>query len=52
LIGRRRQSINEAQDLSEQGSWYCDFRQLESDVATMMHDLRADIDQLLAECRQ
>jgi hypothetical protein len=41
------QPVNEAQDLSEQGSWYCDLRQLESDVAAMSHDLGADLDELL-----
>ena len=34
------------QDLSEQGSWYCDLGQLESVVATMTHDLGAGLDQL------
>jgi hypothetical protein len=45
----RPQPVNDTQDLSEQGSWCCDLRQLESDVATMTHDLDADLDQLLPQ---
>jgi len=43
------QSVNEAQDLSEQRSWDGDLHQLESDTAAVAHDLGADLDQLLAE---
>ncbi len=50
--GGRPQPVNEAQDLSEQGSWYCDLCELVCDVAAMSHDLRADLDQLFAHSGQ
>ena len=43
------QPVNEAQDLGEQGSWDGDLRHLKRDVATMTHDLGADLDELLAQ---
>ncbi len=43
------QPVNQAQDLSEQGSWYGDLRHLERDVAAMSHGLGADLDQLLVK---
>ena len=43
------QPVNEAEDLSEHRSWDGDLRQLESDIATMAHDLRADLDQLFPQ---
>jgi hypothetical protein len=43
------QPVNQAQDLSEQGSWYGDLSHLESDIATVAHDLRADLHQLLVK---
>ncbi len=46
------QPVNEAQDLSEQGSGDGDLRHLEHDVAAMSHGLGADLDQLLPERRQ
>ncbi len=41
------QPVNEAQVLSEQRSCDGDFRLLESDVATVAHELAADLDELL-----
>ncbi len=40
----RPQPVNEAQDPSAQGSWDCDLRHLNGDLATVAHDLRADRD--------
>ena len=45
----RPQPVNQAQDLSEQGSWDGDLRHLKRDVAAMTHDLRADLDELYAK---
>ena len=42
--GRRLQPVHEMQDLGEQSSGDSDFRELESDVATMTHDLGADLE--------
>ena len=50
--GNRPQPVNQAQDLSEQGPWDGDLRQLERDVAAMSHDLGADLDELLPQCGQ
>ncbi len=36
--------INQAQNLSEQGSWYGDLRHLERHIATVANDLGADLD--------
>ncbi len=41
------QPVNEAQDLSEQRSWDGDLRQPESDIAVVVHELGADLDQYL-----
>jgi hypothetical protein len=46
---RRTQAINKAQDLSKQGAWDGDFRQLEGDVATMADSLGANLDQILPQ---
>ncbi len=43
------QPVNEAQDHGKEGSWDCDLRQLESDVAAMAHDLGTDLDELFAQ---
>ncbi len=40
----RPQPVNQMKYLGEQRSWDGDLRQLESDVATMTHDLGADLD--------
>ncbi len=48
--GSRTQPVNQAQDLSEQGSWHCDLGKLERDVAAMSHDLCADLHLLLSQC--
>ena len=45
---RRPQAVNAAQDLSEQGTWDRDFRQLERHVAPVSDHLGADFHQLLA----
>ncbi len=46
------QPVNQAQDLSEQGSWYGDLRHLERDVATVLYHPGADLDQFLAHRRE
>ncbi len=43
------QPVNQAQNLSEQGSCDGHLRHLESDVTAVAHDPRADLDQLLAQ---
>ncbi len=43
------QPVNEAQDLSEQGSWDGDVGHLKRDVVAVAHDLGADLDQLLSQ---
>ncbi len=43
LRGCRPQPVGQAQDLSEQGSGDSDLRKSERDVATVAHDLRADL---------
>ncbi len=53
-LGLRRsgswlQDVNQAQYLDERGSGDGDLRHLESDVAAMAHDLRADPHQLLVK---
>ncbi len=50
--GSRPQSVNEMQDLGEQRSGDSDLCELEGDVPPVAHDLRADLDELLPECRQ
>jgi hypothetical protein len=40
---------HEAQDLSEQSSGDSDFRELKGDITAMSHDLRADLDELVAQ---
>jgi hypothetical protein len=42
------QPVNQAQDLSEQGSGDGDLRHLESDVTAVANDLRSNLDQFLA----
>ena len=44
--GRWPQPVNEAQDLSEQGSRDGNLGQLESDIAAVADHLGADLDQL------
>ncbi len=43
------QPVNQAQDHSEQGSWYGDLRHLERDIATVASNRGADLDQLLPQ---
>ncbi len=47
--GRWPQPVNEAQDLSEQGSRDGDLGQLESDIAAVVDHLGADLDQLFVQ---
>ncbi len=47
--GSRPQSVDQAQDLSEQISVDGDFRELKGDVATVAHNLRADLHQLFPQ---
>ncbi len=47
--GRWPQPVNQAQDLSKQGSWYGDLCHLERDTATVANDVGADLDQLLSK---
>ncbi len=49
LRGDRPQSVDPPQDLSEQGFGDGDLLHLESDVAAVAHDLRADLDQLFPQ---
>ena len=43
------QPVNQAQDLGEQCSGDGDFCELECDVAAVAHDLRADLDEFVAQ---
>ncbi len=43
------QPVNQAQDLGEQRSWDGNLRHLESDVATVAHDIGPDLDELVAQ---
>ena len=47
--GSRPKPVNEAQDLSKQGSGDGDLCELKSNVAAMSHDLGADLDELFAQ---
>ncbi len=43
---------HEAQNLSEQSSGDSDFRELKGDITARSHDLRADLDELVAQRAQ
>ncbi len=43
------QPVNQAQDLGEQNSGDSDLCELKGNVATVPHDLRADLDELVAQ---
>ncbi len=45
----RPQPVDQAQTLGEQSSGDSDFRELKGDITTMSHDLRADLDELVAQ---
>ena len=45
----RPQPVNQAQNLSEQSSGDSDLRELKDDITAMSHDLRADLDELVAQ---
>ncbi len=47
--GSSPEIIDQAQDFPEQFSRHRHLRQLERGIATMAHDLRADLDELLAQ---
>ncbi len=48
----RPQPVDQAQNLSEQSSGDSDFRELNGDITAMSHDLRADLDELVAQRAQ
>ncbi len=48
--GSRTQPVNQAQDLSEQGSWDCELGKLERDAAAMSDNFGTDLHQLLSQC--
>ncbi len=50
--GGRPRSVDPPQYLSEQGLGDGALCQLKGDIAAMSYDLRADLDELVAECRQ
>ncbi len=45
----RPQPVNQAPNLSEQGSGDSDIRELKGDITALSHDLRADLDELLSQ---
>jgi hypothetical protein len=51
-VRRRPRFGDETQDVGEEVSRNCDLRHLKRDIATVAHDLRADLDQLLFEAGQ
>ena len=46
------QPVNQAQDIGEQGSWDCDLRQLECDIAAVANNLGADLCRLFSQRSQ
>ena len=50
--GRRPQFRDQPQNVGEDVSVNCDFGHLESDIAPMADDLRADLNQLFLQARQ
>jgi hypothetical protein len=49
---RRSEPVDAARDIGEQVTSDGDLSHLERDVVTVAHDLRADLDELLAQRRQ
>jgi hypothetical protein len=51
-IRRRPQFGDQSQNLGEQYSWHGDLGHLEGDIATVVNNLRANVDQLLLQAGQ
>ena len=51
-IRRRPQFGDQWQNLGEQHSWHGDLGHLEGDIATVVNDLRANLDEFLAQAGQ